>query len=220
MAMRLLIAKLTGKSQHSLSIAMNSEHDVADFATDLDNCIELARSNPYDLALLIVNHQGSGSRLVVERVRQVSGRIPLLVLTTDGDEEPSLPKSLWAAGDVSEAPATPGQAIAETVAAPHSGTLVAHTVEVNAARELVLIGGRPLLLSQAEFHIFALLWRRRGRIVTSEELLSAVYGPQERPSSRVLPVFMFKLRRKLAAAGMDKSIQTAVGRGFIMHNPD
>jgi DNA-binding response OmpR family regulator len=93
---------------------------------------------------------------------------------------------------------------------------------VNTARELVLIDGRPLLLSEAEFHIFALLWRRRGRIVTIEELLSAVYGPQTqaRPSSRVLPVFMFKLRRKLAAAGLEKFIQTAVGRGFIMRNPD
>jgi DNA-binding response OmpR family regulator len=218
--MRLLIAKLTGKSQRSLSIAMNSEYDVADFATDLDNCIELARRNPYDLALLIVNHQGSGSRLVVERVRQASGKIPLVVLAMD-DEPPGFPERLeLPEGGFSEAQAAPIQALAETGAAPHGGTPVAHTVEVNAARELVLIGGRPLLLSQAEFHIFALLWRRRGKIVTTEELLSAIYGPQERPSSRVLPVFMFKLRRKLAASGLDKSIQTAVGRGFIMHYPD
>jgi DNA-binding response OmpR family regulator len=218
--MRLLIARLTDKSQLSLSIAMNSERDVADFANGLDDCIALVHENPYDLALLIVNHHGSGSRLLIEQVRQASEQVPLVVLAVGG-EEAGFPEVLEAAGGgFSEVPAAPLQPVAETIAVPHSADPVPRSVEVNTARELVLIDGRPLLLSEAEFQIFALLWRRRGKIVTIEELLSAVYGPQARPTSRVLPVFMFKLRRKLAAAGMEHYIQTAVGRGFIMHNPD
>jgi DNA-binding response OmpR family regulator len=219
--MRLLIASLTDGSQHSLSIAMNSERDIADFATGLDDCIKLVRENPYDLALLIVGQHTSSARLLIERVRQAGGELPLVVLGVGGDEPDFADSAETVGGGFGEAaPALLEAPAAEMITASASADPVPRTIEVNAARELVMIDGRPLLLSQTEFHIFALLWRRRGRIVTSEELLSAVYGPQARPTSRVLPVFMFKLRRKLAAAGMEKYIQTAVGRGFIMYNPN
>ena len=36
--------------------------------------------------------------------------------------------------------------------------------------------GQPVGLSQAEFRIFARLWEHRGRIVTAEELMAAIYG--------------------------------------------
>jgi len=75
------------------------------------------------------------------------------------------------------------------------------------------VDGTPVPLSQAEHRIFTAIWRARGAVVTSEELLDAIYGEQERPASRVLPVFLFKLRRKLAAVGVGEAIETEVGRG-------
>ncbi len=75
------------------------------------------------------------------------------------------------------------------------------------------VDGVPVPLSQAEFRIFNAIWRARGGIVTSEELLDAIYGEEDRPASRVLPVFLFKLRRKLAAVGVGEAIETEVGRG-------
>jgi DNA-binding winged helix-turn-helix (wHTH) protein len=37
----------------------------------------------------------------------------------------------------------------------------------------------------------------------------------------VLPVFLFKLRRKLSAIGLGDMIETAIGRGFsIRHDVD
>jgi len=208
--MRILVAKLNGSAPRSLSIATTSEHDVVDFATDLDECIELLRDGPYDVALVVGLQSEVPTRAVIERVRREAGQVPLVVLAT---------------GTVESAPAVAAEApaaapVSEHARAVHGGEPAPRSVELNMARGLVSINGRPLLLSQAEFQIFALLWRRCGKIVGTDELLSAIYGSHERPASRVLPVFMFKLRRKLAAAGMDDLIQTAVGRGFIIRNPD
>ena len=71
-------------------------------------------------------------------------------------------------------------------------------------------------LSHAEFRIFAALWTRRGEILSAEDLLAAIYGDSIRPGSRVLPVFLFKLRRKLADAGLTDLVKTAVGSGFTI----
>ena len=76
------------------------------------------------------------------------------------------------------------------------------------------VDGQPVPLSHAEQRIFAALWQARGAVVGTDELLDAVYGDNEKPVSRVLPVFVFKLRKKLAGLGVGEAIETEMGRGF------
>jgi DNA-binding response OmpR family regulator len=87
---------------------------------------------------------------------------------------------------------------------------------VDATAESLRVDDQPVGLSQAEFRIFARLWESRGRIVTAEDLMGAIYGQGERPASRVLPVFLFKLRRKLSPLGLGDLVETAIGRGFTI----
>ena len=90
------------------------------------------------------------------------------------------------------------------------------SIAVDTLHGTLTIDGQPISLSQAEFRIFAQLWAKRGQTVTADQLMEAIYPGGNRPESRVLPVFLFKLRRKLARAGLDDVIQTAVGRGFTI----
>ena len=243
--MRLLIAKLTSTSVQSVSVALNSETDIADLATDLDNCVKMLRNGGYDLVLLITSQGKLRARDAITRLRREAGRVPMVVLT-----EPSSHDMATLAGALGGmtmggsnhedgwggAPMVPGglESAADTAAGAWSwqdGVRVPvveppalpRPIEVEQAqRSLQLVGdrlragGREVALSQAEARLFAHLWARRGRIASAEDLMAAIYEDGERPASRVLPVFLFKLRRKLTALGLENLIETAIGRGFMI----
>ena len=243
--MRLLIAKLASAAAQSVSVAMNSEHDIADVATDIESCLNLLRSSDYDLAVVIMGHGRMRARDAIARMRRDAGKVPMVVLTELGEDQSRSLDAAYGAtarigddraaseggfqrdgpdlfgGDANGVSWQPG---AEPVGAPGaralSGAATAGgapaALSLDPDTESVRLGSQPLPLSQAEYRIFAALWRRRGDIVPARELLEAVYGDAARPASRVLPVFLFKLRRKLRSAGLGEMIETAVGRGFTI----
>ncbi len=236
--MRLLIAKLASAAAQSVSVAMNSEHDIADVATDLESCLRLLRGAEYDLAVVIMGHGRMRVRDAVARMRRDAGRVPIMVLAELG-EAGAAPLDGGNGADariglghpaterdadlfVGDAGGLAWQSGAEPVGGQRGLLGAAHSVEQAASlslepeTEMVRLGGQPLPLSQAEYRIFAALWQRRGDIIPAYDLLAAVYGDAARPASRVLPVFLFKLRRKLRSAGLGEMIETAVGRGFTI----
>lgn len=231
--MRLLIAKLASASVQSVSVALNSETDVADLATDLENCVRLLRNGGYDLVLLIVSPTRLRTREAIARLRRENAHIPMVVLS-----EPELGEAMPARAHPSDtgraAPA--GDSVEGGVAEEHTSapwmwddpplggglgrgalaTTGPRRIALDLPGEMLRIDDHPVGLSQAEFRIFARLWEQRGRIVSAEDLMTAIYGAGERPASRVLPVFLFKLRRKLSALGLGDLVETAIGRGFTI----
>jgi two-component system alkaline phosphatase synthesis response regulator PhoP len=62
---------------------------------------------------------------------------------------------------------------------------------------LVLANGRALPLSAREYAVLLTLIRRRGRIVSREELYRLVWGGDLRAGDRSVDVYVSKLRNKL-----------------------
>lgn len=251
--MRLLIAKLASASAQSVSVAMNSEHDVADIATDLEGCVRLLRNNDYDLVMLVMSHGRVRARDLIVRMRREAGKVPLVVLTEAGEvdaaplagalaADPRLglehgplehtgmePDHFHLDGGVAHggvatdasgwawnAPAEPNGAAGQRALPSEALRRQLALLSVEPDSETLRLGGHPLPLSQAEYRIFAALWERRGDIIPAHDLLEAIYRDAARPTSRVLPVFLFKLRKKLRGAGLGEMIETAVGRGFTI----
>jgi DNA-binding response OmpR family regulator len=217
--MRLLIARLTNPSVRSVSLALNSDSDVADIATDLDSCIRLLRRGGYDLVLLVVSLGRPRGRDLLARLRQEAAQLPMVVVTEVVRDEVALDELAHDDGLVKLADPRQG-ALTEAGgdrstdgddADPPQGE-----IELDADNETLRRGSRAVGLSHAEARIFARLWQSRGRIVSADELLSAIYGEAPPPPSRVLPVFLFKLRKKLAQISLEDLIETSVGRGFMI----
>ena len=190
--MRLLIAKLTNTTVQSVSVALAAAGDVADLATDLDSCVRMLRGARYDLVLLITSPHGPRARDAITRLRREVARLPLIVLTEPG----AAPRD---------------ELVARTASTPSRPGIV-----LDPDGETLRSGGGMVGLSQAEARLFTRLWRASGEIVSAEDLLTAIYGEAVRPVSRVLPVFLFKLRKKLAVLGFDDVIETSIGRGFLL----
>jgi DNA-binding response OmpR family regulator len=73
-------------------------------------------------------------------------------------------------------------------------------LEVRPAEFVAAIDGRPLDLTVRELQLLVALARREGRIVTREELYTAVWQRPFRSDERSVDVYVKKLRRKLEAA--------------------
>jgi two-component system, OmpR family, response regulator len=76
--------------------------------------------------------------------------------------------------------------------------------------------GRPLRLHPREF---GLIWRLAdtpGRAVSKSTLLKDVWRLEHVPDTNSLAVHVFRLRDKLALAGLDSIVQTAVADGYLL----
>ncbi len=71
-------------------------------------------------------------------------------------------------------------------------------------------GEEILSLTGREFEILSLLLKRRGKVVTRDEILSAIWG-EAACESRVIDMHVKELRRKL---GDSSIIETVYGRGY------
>ena len=76
----------------------------------------------------------------------------------------------------------------------------------------VAVGGSPLKLPRTEFLIFSRLVRTPNRIVTADDLWGSVWGGNKPLNSESLHVYIYRLRAKLAAFGLQ--IETMVNVGY------
>ena len=76
----------------------------------------------------------------------------------------------------------------------------------------VACGGTPLKLPRTEFLIFSRLARTPDRIVTAGDLWESVWGSNKPLNTESLHVYIYRLRAKLAAFGLQ--IETMVNVGY------
>jgi DNA-binding response OmpR family regulator len=98
----------------------------------------------------------------------------------------------------------------------HAPTVLrAGALEIRPSEFVATADGRPLPLTVRELALLTALVEREGRIVSREELYSAVWGEPYRKSDRSVDVYVGKLRHKLASALPGRSfIHTHFGFGY------
>jgi DNA-binding response OmpR family regulator len=91
-------------------------------------------------------------------------------------------------------------------------------LEIRPSEFLALAHGRPIALTVRELSLLAALARRRGRIVSREELYAVVWARPFRKEERSVDVYVRKLRTKLEDALPGESfIHTHFGFGYRFH---
>ena len=88
-------------------------------------------------------------------------------------------------------------------------------LEVRPREFVAAVDGRALELTVREFQLLTALARRRDRIVTRQELYTAVWQRPFRPHERSVDVYVKRLRRKLKEAlPGSELIHTHYGFGY------
>ena len=76
-------------------------------------------------------------------------------------------------------------------------------------------GGGVGRLTESEFNLFLMLWQKKPRLVSREQLMAEAYwlrSDGDEPEIKIIDVHICKIRRKLAPLGL--SIDTVWGRGY------
>jgi len=144
--------------------------------------------------------------------------VPIIVVTARGDEGARVTGLRAGADDYVVKPFGIAELLARMEAVLRRTGAVAPTVtadvgdtHVDLARREVTVAGAEVVLTRKEFDVLAALVRRRGDVLTREELVAVVWDTTWIGSSRTLDVHVATLRAKL---GRPAVVETVRGVGY------
>ena len=105
------------------------------------------------------------------------------------------------------------------VAQAPTTTLTGGDVEVDLITREVRRAGVAVRLSTTEFELLTYLLRNRGRVLSREQILRAVWGYDYDPGTNVVDVYIGYLRRKLRGQGEGDPIVTVRSVGYRFDAP-
>jgi len=169
--------------------------------------------------VLDIGLPGTDGIEVCRTLRAAGDWTPLLFVTARDDEVDRVVGLELGADDYVTKPFSPRELVARLrgvlrrsagPAAPDE-TLAVGEVTLDLARRRAWVGADEVTLTTTEFDLLAYLLRHPGRVLTREQLLSAVWGYEAAAGTRTVDVHVAQLRGKLADAS---PIRTVRGVGY------
>jgi len=96
--------------------------------------------------------------------------------------------------------------------------LVYDRIRVDIPGVHVTVDGEPVDLTAREFDLLVFFLQNRGRVVSREEILDAVWGTDHFVEPNVVDVYVRYLRQKLDSPGKQSFLETVRGKGYVVRN--
>lgn len=94
----------------------------------------------------------------------------------------------------------------------HRGALL------NTGSNTLIYGDEKISLSKNEYRILFVLMENKGKVVSREKLMDKLWETDSYVDENTLSVNVNRLRRRLAAAGLENFITTRFGVGYLIEN--
>jgi len=91
-----------------------------------------------------------------------------------------------------------------------------HGALLNTEEGSLSYNGEKIALSKNEFRILLVLMKNKGKIVSREKLMEALWQTDSFVDENALTVNIGRLRKKLEAAGLTDFIETRFGQGYVI----
>lgn len=198
--------------------------DAAESIAELPSVVAL--SGPYDLVLLRVGQPLRGAIPALRDLRRRGMTLPVIVYCA-GPASPEEEEAVLHAGadDVIFHPFRVSvlharmQALSRRARGYACAELVCGNVTLDQEQHAVTVDGLRVNLTAREFDFLETLMLHKGVLLTKERFMTRLYADSEAPDSKIVDVFVCKLRRKLTAAGAAEIIRTVWGRGYVVFEP-
>jgi DNA-binding response OmpR family regulator len=172
-----------------------------------------------DAVVLDLMLPSRGGLEVLATLRSAKPEVPVIVLTAKGEVDDRVAGLDAGAVDYLVKPFSLAELAARIRAqlrtvALGTTTLRGEDVELDLLTRNVTRAGEPVALSGTEFELLAHLLRNSGRVVSREDILSAVWGYQHDPATNIVDVYIGYLRRKLRRPDSPAPIHTVRSVGY------
>jgi len=195
-------------------------------ASDGLQAIDTFSSNPVELILLDVMMPRLDGFATCQRIRQYSN-VPIIILTAKGEEQDRVKGLDLGADDYLVKPFSATELLARVRAVLRRSQVSKESgqdrffehgdLRIDFARAEVWTGNQPIFLSATEYRLLLQFAHHVGKILTAEELLTSVWGPEYKTDKEILWVSIARLRQKLEEEAHEpKHIVTRSGLGYLM----
>ncbi|PWH14570.1 MAG: DNA-binding response regulator [Anaerolineae bacterium] len=195
-------------------------------AMDGLQAIETFSTMPVDLILMDVMMPKLDGFAACQRIREFSN-VPIIMLTAKGEEQDRVRGLDLGADDYLVKPFSATELLARVRAVlrrsqaskdiGQSRFFEHGNLRIDFARAEVWRGNQPIFLSATEYRLLLQFAHNVGTVLSAEDLLSAVWGPEYRNDKEILWVSIARLRQKLEEDPHNpKHIVTRSGLGYLM----
>jgi two-component system, OmpR family, KDP operon response regulator KdpE len=175
--------------------------------TGEEGLVQAATRQP-DIVILDLGLPDMDGLEVIRRLREWTA-VPIVVLSARGQERDKIAALDAGADDYVSKPFGVGELLARMrVALRHAAAgardagepvFAVGELSVDLVRRHVQVAGRQVHLTPIEYRLLATLIRHAGRVMTHNQLLTEVWGPNQAEQAHYLRVYAAQLRRKLEA---------------------
>jgi DNA-binding response OmpR family regulator len=188
---------------------------VVSSAPDGESGLDLAGKLDVDLVLLDLLLPGKGGLEVLEELRALRPRLPVIAVTALDDTGSKIGGLDAGADDYVTKPFSVEELVARIRARlrwteEEGGVLKAGDLTLDLASHRALLDGREIALSARELELLAAFMRHPGQVLSRGQLLRLVWELDFDPGSNVVEVYVAALRRKIGAG----FIETVRGSGY------
>ncbi len=187
-----------------------------------ETAVDVLSASPIDLVILDLSLPGIDGHEVIKRVRAFSA-VPILILSVREAQDDKVAALDAGADDYVTKPFDMGELLARMRALERRtadrGTeqpvLRYGALEIDLARQLVLLGGQQVQLSPTEYRLLEAMASNPGKLLTHRWLLNKVWGPAYGQESNYVRTYVQYLRRKLDDdPGRPTYVVTEPGLGY------
>jgi DNA-binding response OmpR family regulator len=226
MAKRVLIVDDEPRYLRLLDANLRTEGYEVVTAHDGQQAIETFSAQPIDLILLDIMMPRLDGFSTCQRIREFSS-VPIIILTAKGEEQDRVRGLDLGADDYLVKPFSATELLARVRAVLRRAQIPADSgqarffthdsLRIDFARAEVWRGEQVISLSATEYRLLLQFAHNQGKIQTSEDLLSSVWGPEYKTDKEILWVSIARLRQKLEEDPHNpKHIVTRSGLGYLM----
>ena len=171
------------------------------------------RAGAPDVVVLDLGLPDMNGLEVLQEIRRTSP-VPIVILSARDDEDGKVAALEAGADDYVSKPFGVGELVARLRTALRHAVQVAGTTAVFAAGDLVVdtlahrvtLRGEHVKLTRKEYDLLHVLTRHAGRVLTHQQILREVWGPNHGEQVQHLRVFVGRLRQKIETDAADPKL--------------
>ena len=221
--MRLLLVEDDLKIASFIVKGMKAEGYAVDHASDGQEGLHMAVTEPYDAAIIDVMLPKLDGLSVIEKMRKQKVNTPVIILSAKGSVDDRV-KGLQVGGDdYLPKPFAFSELLARIQALIRRGSglseptrLTVGDLTMNLLNREVTRGGQRIELQRLEFSLLEYLMRSAGKVVSKTMIMEHVWDYNFDPQTNIVESRICRLRDKIDRGFDKKLIQTVRGVGYAL----
>src|ERR1700682_1494497 len=223
--MRILLVEDEARMAQAISRGLREAAYAVDVARDGEDALYQASINDYDAVILDVMIRRRSGFEASRELRGQGSRIPVLMLPARDAVEDRIGGLDTGADDYLTKPFEFGELLARLRALLRRGQELRPTIiavgdlKIDTRGQRVSRNGQPIELTTKEYTLLEYLARNSGKVVGREEISEHVWDDTFDPFSKLIEVYINRLRRKVDEPFGVPLIHTRRGAGYELRIP-